>query len=295
MPAILAQAFLTELRVNTAGCDQETTMKRASIAFVIALLAQSVFAGYRYKVESITSGMQDSTTSGVAEVEGKNLRFDVEHGDGAVFTDSSFVVSTNGGRTLSVVDPSSKTYFEISLDQLSGGISTMMQSMGGMMKMTVANPKVSVRDLGNGDKIEGYDTQRKAIDASYDMNIEMMGQKMAMNMSMSTESWMTSQIPLDSASFLQTGELHTGIPEIDKLLALQAKSLNGFPLKQVTMIHINQMGQQMDIKTTTNVSGIEKKTIAASQFVVPAGYTKTDSPIDKMLKAMSGVGAPPRQ
>jgi len=267
-------------------------MKRAFSVLVFALLAQSAFAGYRYKVESVTSGVQDSTTSGVAEVEGKNLRFNVEHGDGAVFTDSSYVVSTNGGRTLSVVDPSTKTYFEISLDQLTGGISTMMQSMGGQMKMTVLNPKVSVRDLGSSEKIEGFDTQRKAIDASYDMNIEMMGQKVAMNMSMSTESWMTTQIPLDFASFLQTGELHTGIPEIDKLLAAQSKSLNGFPLKQVTTIHINQMGQPMEIKTTTNVSGVEKKTIAASEFVVPAGYTKTESPIDKMLKAMSGAGAP---
>jgi len=293
MPAILAQAFLPELRVNTADCDQETTMKKASAAFVIALLAQSAFAGYRYKVESVTTGMQESTMSGVAEVEGKNLRFDVAHGDGAVFTDSSFVVSNNGGRVLSVVDPSAKTYFEISIDQLSGGISGMMQAMGGSMKMSIANPKVNVRDLGNGEKMEGYATQRKAIDASYDMNIEMMGQKMSMSMSMSTESWMTDQIPLDFASFLQTGELHTGIPEIDKLLATQAKSLTGFPLKQVTTIHINQNGQQMEIKTTTSVSGIEKKTIAASEFVVPPGYTKTESPIEKMLKAMSGAGAPP--
>jgi len=270
-------------------------MKKAFIALTIALLAQSALAGYRYKVESVTTGMQESKTTGVAEVEGKNLRFDVEHGDGMVFTDSSFVVSSNGGRTLTVADPSSKTYFDISLDQLTGGIATMMQSMGSTMKMTVLNPKVNVRDLGAGDKIEGYATQRKAIDASYDMNIEMMGQKIKMSLSMSTESWMTDQIPLDFASFLQTGELHTGVPEIDKLLAAQSKSLTGFPLKQVTNIHINQMGQQIDIKTTTSVSAIEKKTIAASEFVLPSGFTKTDSPIDKMLKAMSGVGAPPRQ
>ena len=267
-------------------------MKRASVAFVIALLAQSAFAGYRYKVESVTTGMQESTMSGVAEVEGKNLRFDVQHGDGAVFTDSSFVVSNNGGRVLSVIDPSAKTYFDISVDQLTGGISSMMQAMGGNLKLTILNPKVNVRDLGAGETIEGYATQKKAIDASYEMNIEMMGQKLSMSMSMSTESWMTSQIPLGFASFLQTGELHTGIPEIDKLLATQAKSLNGFPLKQVTTIHINQMGQQMEIKTTTNVSSIEKKSIAASEFVVPSGYTKTDSPIEKMLKAMSGAGAP---
>ena len=264
-------------------------MKRAVLLVSIALLAQSAFAGYSYRVESVSSGMHQGATSGVAEVEGKSLRFNVEHGDGIVFSDSSFVVSSNGGRTLSVVNPSSQTYFDISLDQLSGGLSSMMKQMGGMMKIKVENPKVSVRDLGAGDKIEGYATHRKAIDMSYDMNIEMMGQTMKMSMTMTTESWMTSQIPLDFASFLQTGALHTGINEIDTLLAAQSKSVNGFPLKQVTTILINQMGQQMEIKTTTTVSGIEKKTIGASEFVIPAGFTKTDSPIDKVMKSMSGA------
>lgn len=263
-------------------------MKRVVLALFFAALAHSAFAGLTYKVEAVSSGVREGMMTGVAEVEGKNFRFNVAQGDGMVFADSSFIVSSNGGRTMSVVDPGSKTYFDISLDQITGGVSGLMSQTGA--KIAVANPKVNVRDLGPGEKLEGYPTQRKGIDISYDLNIDMMGQKMTMNMSTSTESWVTDQIPMEAASFLQTGELHTGIDDIDKLVAAQAKALTGFPLKQVTTVHINQgAGMNMDLKTTTTVSGIQKKTVPQSEFVVPAGFTKTDSPIEKMMKTMGGM------
>ena len=263
-------------------------MKRAIVALFFAALAPSAFAGLTFKVEAVSSGMREGTMSGVAEVEGKNSRFNVTQGDGMIFADSSFIISSNGGRSMSVFDPSSKTYFDISLDQLTGGVSGLMSQVGA--KIAITNPKVSVRDLGAGEKLQGYATQHKGIDISYDLGIDMMGQKMTMSMATSTEAWLTDQIPMDAASFLQTGELHTGIDDVDKLIAGQAKALSGFPLKQITTIHMNQNGgMNMDIKTTTTVSDIQKKSVPASEFVVPTGYSKTDSPIEKMMKTMSGT------
>jgi len=264
-------------------------MKRVFLAVTFAAFAHSAFAGLTYKVDSASTGFRDSMTSGVAEVEGKNFRFNVTKGDAAIFPDSSFVISQNGGRTLVVADPGTKTYYELSLDQISGGAGAILQQMGGMVKFDIVNPKVSVRDLGAGEKIEGYATTHKNMDTSYDMSLDVMGQKMTIGMSMSTESWVTDQIPLDFASFLQTADLHTGFDAIDKLIAAQTKGLSGFPLKQVASIHIVQNGATMDMKTTTTISGIEKKSFPASEFAVPDGFRKTENPIDKMMKAMGGM------
>jgi hypothetical protein len=118
------------------------------------------------------------------------------------------------------------------------------------------------------------------------MNLDVMGQKLTLSMMVSTESWSTDQIPLESASFLQTGAMHTGIDDVDKLIAAQTKAMSGFPLKQVSAIHVIQNGTPMDVKTTTTVSSIEKKTIAPAEFTIPSGFTKTDNPIEKMMKAM---------
>jgi len=288
MARIIAQAFLTELRVDTVDCDKETMMKRFILPLLFVVIAQSAFAGLTYKVESVSSGVREGTISGSVEVEGKSSRFNIEHGDGMVLPDASFIISSDGGKTLSVVTPASKTYFEFALDQATGIGSAMV----GVLKIQVANPQMSVKDLGAGDKIEGYATQKKSIDVSYDMNIDMGGQPMTMKMSTSTQAWVTDQIPMESASFLQTGELHTGFDEVDKLIAAQAKAVTGFPLKQITTILMTQGESKMQVKTTTTVSGLQKKPIAASEFVIPAGFTKTDSPMEKMMKSMAGGGAP---
>jgi hypothetical protein len=268
-------------------------MKRAMVAVLFAFVARSAFAGLRYKVESVSSGLRSGTMSGTAEVEGKNFRFNVAQGDGAVIPDSGIIISENGGRTLAVVDPATKSYYEMSFDQIGGGFAAILQQFGGMVKFFLANPKLNVRDLGPGEKIEGYATRHKTFDLSYDMNMDVMGQKTIMSFATTAEMWVTDQIPAEFASFLQSGDLHTGIDEIDKLIAAQAKSLTGFPLRHIATVHVTQGGNDMEAKTTTTVTGIEKKTFPASEFVIPAGFAKTDSPIDKIVKAMNG--AAPKQ
>jgi hypothetical protein len=260
---------------------------------MFAVVAQSAFAGLTYKVQSVSTGISATSMSGTAEVEGKNFRFNVAQGDGAIIPDSAFIISENGGKTLAVVDTATKSYYELSLDQIGGGFGAILQQFGGMVKFSVVNPKVNVRDLGAGEKIEGYATQHRTFEMSYDMNMEVMGQKTTMSFSTTAEMWVTDQIPTEFASFLQSGELHTGIDDIDKLIAAHAKSLTGFPLRHIATIHVVQGGNDMEAKTTTTVTGIEKKTFPAAEFVIPAGFAKTDSPIDKMVKAMSG--AAPKQ
>jgi hypothetical protein len=80
--------------------------------------------------------------------------------------------------------------------------------------------------------------------------------------------------------------IRTGIEGVDKLIAAQSATVHGFPLKQVSTIHVSQAGNDMSMTTTSTVTEVVKKNIDASNFAAPAGYTKVDDPITKMIKAM---------
>lgn len=255
-----------------------------SIAFAIVSLP--AFAGLTYNFQSVTTGMRQTTLSGTVAAEGGNLRVNVTSGDGLLFKNNSFAVSKSGGLFVSVADPESKSYYDLEVEQLLGNTGSMLKQFGA--NISIQNPKVIVNDAGDGGEIEGYPTRHQILDGSYDMAVDVMGQKMTMHLTMKTESWLTNRIGSEYVNFLQQRGIRTGVEAFDKLLDSYGEAMKGFPLKLITTVHVsqNQNAIEMTSTTTTTVTGITKKTIAASEFEIPPGYAKTDSPIDRMLKQM---------
>jgi uncharacterized protein DUF4412 len=260
-------------------------MKRVINVLVLLTAATSAFAGITYKVQSSTNGLRNVTIAGTVAVDGPRMRMDITSGDNLLFKDNSIVLSNDGGRTMTVIDPDTRTYFEMQLDQMIGAAMSSLRS-NPMFKMSFENPTVAVKDEGVGEPIDGYRTRKSALEASYDIAIDAMGQKMSTHLDMRTESWTTDQLSAELVNFLQQRGIRTGIPEIDKLIDAQSESVKGFPLKQVSTVKVNQGGQDVTMTTVATVSNIEKKDIAASQFVMPAGYTKVDDPVSKMMKTL---------
>ena len=250
-------------------------------------IAPSAFAALTYKTQSSTTGLRGVTIAGAVTVDGSRMRMDVTKGDNMVFKDNAMVLSTDGGKTMSVFDPATKTFYDLQLDQILGGPSSILQGLGDLVKINFANPKVNVSDAGDGGTIEGFPTHKYVIDASYDMNIDAMGQQMTTHMTMNTESWTTDKLSSEMSSFLQMRGIHTGIEVVDKLIDAQRSTMHGFPLKQVSTIHVAQAdGQDMTMTTTATVSDIQQKSVDASVFNAPAGYTKVDDPVTKMMKSI---------
>lgn len=261
-------------------------MKRLS-AILFLLLAPSAFAGLTYKAQSTTTGVRNITIVGTVAIDGSHMRMDVTQGDKMLFNDNSVVLSNDGGRTMSVYDPATKTFFDLQLQDALGNTSSMLKSFGDMVKISFDNPHVTVRDAGQGGTVEGFPTHKYVLDASYDMNIDAMGQKMTTHLAMNTETWATEQLSGEMSSFLQMRGLRTGIESVDKLIEAQSTSVRGLPLKQVSTVHISQMGNDMTMTTTSTVTDVVKrKNIEALTFAAPAGYTKTDDPLTKMMKQM---------
>jgi len=258
-------------------------MKRLLITFASTLLSLPVFAGITYDFRSTTSGMREGSLAGTVSADGSNMRMDLKSGDNFLFKDNAVILSTDGGKTLTVFDPAAKTYYSININELAQQPGAALASMGGSVKFQ--NPKVSVKDLGAAETLSGFPTHHAIVDASYDIAIDMMGNQMTSHMTMTTESWTTDQIRHEFANFIQEKNLHTGFADLDKLLEAQAAAIEGrFPLKQVTTLHVQQGTADLTSTTTSEVFNVATHTVPASLFTASGGYTKVDDPLSRMLK-----------
>ncbi len=249
-------------------------MKSLLSSVVIVLAALPATAGLTYDIHTATSGTQASDQKIHATVDGKNVRLDFKQGDGLVFKNGAVAISHDGGTTLDVLDPSSKTYYEIDLSAVAP------QGMLDMLKLS--NEKVKVEDQGDGGKIEGYSTQHKTVNAGADVAVG----NMSTRLDVTIESWSTPKIPAESAAFLQHRGGATGMPMLDKLIAAQSDSIKGFPLKQVMHVKMMSGGKPaIEVTSTTMVSNVKEKATLASTFALPPGFRKVPNPIERMLGA----------
>lgn len=249
------------------------------------LAANSAAAGVTYDFQSFTKGVRDSALVGTVAVEGSNMRVDVTNGDDLLLKKNALVLSNDGGNTLSIFDRSTKTYYVVNVNSLTGAASGFLNTFGGMFKLSFSNPHVNIRDLGDGGAVSGFATRHAVVEASFDFGLDAAGSAVKSHITVTTESWTTDQVSGAASSFLQMNALHTGYADLDKLIDAESKPLQGrFPLKQITTIRGQQGAGDISSTTSSEVSHIEKKTIAAEAFAAPAGFNKVDDPVTRMMK-----------
>lgn len=253
-------------------------MKPSAVATALLFAAASLLGGVTYEFRMVTAGAQGMTISGKVAADGLNLRMEVDEGDGRVFKDDSIVISRDGGKTLLVFDPASKTYFQLALDELTHGAAEALKS--DIVKVTFDPPKASVHDAGDGEKIEGFPTRKMIVDASIVMHIDAMGQKLDSPIIMHSENWGTDKIDPSASNLFQMSNPRTGIEAFDRMMDAQAAAFVGrFPLKQVTTMRVQEGGREMVTTTTATVTKVKQKAIDAAAFADPKGYRKVDDPL----------------
>ena len=258
-------------------------MKSVAIVAIILFAAASVLGGVTYEFRMVTVGAQGMTISGKVAAEGLNLRMEVDQGDGRVFKDDSIILSRDGGKTLLVFDPSAKTYFQLTLEEMTRGAAAALESS--LATVTFDPPKASVHDAGDGEKIEGFPTRKMIVDASIVMRIEAMGQTLASPIILHSENWGTDKIDASARNLFQLSNPRTGIEAFDKLMDAQAAAFAGrFPLKQITTMRVTQDGRDMVTTTTATVTKIKQKAIDSAAFADPVGYRKVDDPLKALMK-----------
>ena len=259
-------------------------MKRIALWLAVVFVASTAWAGMTYQFSSVTSGRTGSTMAGTASVQNGNMRIDFTSGDGVMFKNGSIVISKDGGKTIYLIDPEKKEYYEIKPDELFASMGAMMKSMGADFKMSIDHQKVDVTNQGPGEPIEGYPTTKYLVDIAYDLNLDMMGMQMTSNVHTASQMWVTDKISTDDITFIQQRGLKTGIEAFDKLVEANLSAVKGFPLKQIMKTQTTMRGRTQETTTTVTITNIKKAEVPASRFEIPAGLTKTDLPMPKMPK-----------
>ena len=223
------------------------------------------------------------TIAGNVVSDGMRLRMEVDRGDGIMFRDGSTILSRDGGKTLLVFHPPSKTFFRLAMDDFIRGAASALESS--LLDVTIEAPKVSVHDFGDGGPIEGLPTRKMSMDATINMSIGGFGQKVSSSLVMHSETWSTDKIDPAHRDLFKLSSPRTGIEAFDKVMAAQAASYIGrFTLKQVSTLRSEFNGREQVTTTTTTVTNVRTKAVDAALFDDPKGYREVENPLEAMKK-----------
>ena len=248
----------------------------------LALATVTAHAGYYYEATSImktdASKGEDKTLVTVW-VEGDNTRIEYKDGDNmGLFGPGSYLVSTDAGENLILVDPEKKTWTPFNIGQMMNAASSMVKGMGGMFQMDFKDFHVEKVSEEPGEDILGYDMRRIRFNSGYTMDMNIMGHKKSQVVKMDQEMWTTSAI--DAAAFsawLRPDKLIKGMFEgLDEMMKEQYSQINGAPLKAVVeTVSVDEKGRETKSKMRTEVTLLREETVEPSIFAIPGDYTET--------------------
>lgn len=264
-------------------------------AALLATPARDAGITYDFKVSSAsTQGgkSRDGTAmAGRAQMTADRARIDLsEARNGGPMFDSKggYVVVTDGGAKMYMVDPSEKQYFAFNMEQMLAGVSSTLKMVGGMVKMTMSDVKMDVQDLGAGESIAGHSTRHLRQTQSYTLSVSVLGRKSSTTTADTTEIWVATDLKNVGNPFLRMGNAAAGLdfgnPDFKaQYQSVQAKMPAGLPLRSVSRSHsTDDKGNTTLATSTMEVTNIQKGDIPASAFAIPGDYTEVQMPFAEL-------------
>jgi hypothetical protein len=265
-------------------------MKR--VVWVIGLLAvvQSASAAIQYEFRQSThsdlESMPAADFTGRAVIDGDRSRVDFLSGN--AYTPGTYLIATNGSRTLTFVNPSKKSYVEVN----AGSVATAL----GSAKISIANKTVGMTLLEDHPTIAGLPTDHYRLTFSYDITVTFGTLPLTETVHAVIDKWVTRAFGDIGEMFLASGALKTGNPDLDDLIEAENTKVKGFALKQtINVTTVNtapQVAKQLPLRRTSTqtreitITSIEPKAaLPNTLFMVPAGYHKADPLHDDSQKA----------
>lgn len=253
----------------------------------VLALTGTATAGIRYEAMTVTSNDSNGTvvtTKVEVRVDGENTRIDFRELDGPGVPgmgEGGHLVSTDGGKTLFIVNPQEKTYMAMSSSAMLPAAGSVESVMAQTVSIRFDRPKVE--DLGSapGETMHGFTTTKVKRRVSYDMGLEILGMEAVSHVDSEQEMWLTTEIP--DAGFgvwMRSEPPATGIDGLDEVIASQATSIKGSLLKSITRTRTSEAkGKRTSVtRTVQEVTAVEEVELDLGLFVIPANYERVDMP-----------------
>jgi len=257
-----------------------------AVAVMASVVGGQAWAGISYQARTTSEGtkgadMQSNLVR--AWVDGDKAKIEFVESNNPMMGKGTYLVTSDGSKTLYLVDPKEKTYSKFDLDGIA-------QLTGGAMKMMNAkfsDPKVEPLGEENGGLVVGIPTTLYRYRTSYTMSMSFMGMKTSSKTVEEQETWVAPKLVEAALGiWLRRDAPKTGNDELDGMIRAQRSKWQGFPLKQRTVrTATDNKGKSQVTTTTMEVIDWQPAVVPASTFAIPAGFKETD-----MFSAMGGEG-----
>lgn len=265
-------------------------IKRGSLigfAVMLSLFASPLFSAIRYEFRQTTRTEAQSQPAsllvGRAVIEGEMSRVDFI--SGYAHPVGSYVISKDGFRSVAIVDPAKQTYTEVDTSNVASAL--------GSSKIEIANLKTNVRKLGDRPTIAGIPAEHWVLESSYDMTVMFGTLPLKQTVQTTIDKWVTTSLGNVGASLISAESLRTGNAELDRIIELESTKIQGFPLRQVMTIRVQnpvaERNPNSQIKLNASrtqtsemiVTSLKTASVDRRLFDVPATFRKVESSGEK--------------
>lgn len=249
------------------------------IALLAATLALPASAGVYYQAVTTVDHPKGDDQRMVVEarVEGEKARIQFEDSDNPMMAAGSYLLTSDGGKTLYLVNPEEQTYAEWDMDAMMQFAGAVMEGMGGLVNMEFSEPRVEKLLEEDGGTVAGLPTRHYRYRTTYTMKMKVFGMKRASEVESLQDIWATADLEEAAlGAWLRTAPPSTGNEELDRLVRAEVGKVQGFPLKTVTVTTTRdeKKGQESVSRNTTEVTELrrDEPPAAPDTWMVPAGY-----------------------
>ena len=164
LPLALAASLLAGSLIAGTAVRSQTAAARPAAA--------ATERGLRYTFTMTSSDEGDDVSRGTVRAAGDRARIDLEGSSGKA---KSWLLVTDGGRTVAVVNPAERSYTEMDADKFAGIIGTAMRVVDTFLTLEVEDVSIETQRVGPGGTIAGQATERWALVQEYVVNVGMFG------------------------------------------------------------------------------------------------------------------------
>jgi hypothetical protein len=257
-------------------------MRKITCAVVVAVFVVAMPAAAAIQYEFFQKSSSDASNTPAADVTGRALidgaRSRVDFIGGSMYPPGTYVVSTDGARTLRYVDPINHSYTEVSTRSLASAIGTA--------NLKIDNIQSSVTKLADRPIIAGVPADHYRMTITYEITVTMANMPLTQSIRTVVDRWTT--VAFGEVGSAMGEPMLTGNAKADELIAIETTKIKGFPLREVVTItstnprHKAVPGSKLQLPATrtrvreTLVTEIREARPTPSSFTIPANYQKFD-------------------
>lgn len=249
------------------------SMALAVLAPVSAALAE----GFYYEsttTDRLENGKERSRNMVRGWIDGAKAKIEFAEQKGTMFKPGSYLLTSDAGRTLYLIDPKEKAYSRWDVEAMLASTFALVEGMGPLLNIDFANASSKKLSEEDGGTVLGYPTRHYQWQSAYDMKMTVIGMKRNYHIESVQDFWSTTA--LDAQGFkvwLRPDRTRTGDPELDSMLTGEISKVQGFPLKSVIHSTLTTgKGKEQKSVMTMEVTTLREESVPASMFEMPQGY-----------------------